>query len=192
MEALLQTQRAAFEQEGPVGAETRIDRLTRAIALLFDNQQSIAEAIDQDFGNRSHHQTLIADIYASMESLKYSKRHVRRWMKPHKRKVPMPLPLVGAKAWVEYCPKGVVGILGTWNFPINTVFSPLAGVLAAGNSAMLKFSEVAPTTAALMAQLVANHFDASEMACVSGGPEVGAAFSSLPLCLLYTSPSPRD
>ncbi len=179
MKALLQKQRDAFVAEGFVSAETRIDRLGRAISLLYDNQDAIAEALDQDFGNRSRHQTLM-EVYATLESLRHAKKYLRRWMKREKRKVPMPLSLVGAQARVEYQPKGVVGVLGTWNFPINTIFSPLAGVLAAGNRAMIKFSEVSPATAARMAGLVASTFDEREIACVTGGPEVGAAFSSLP------------
>jgi coniferyl-aldehyde dehydrogenase len=179
MRALLQRQRDAFVAEGSVSAETRIDRLGRAVSLVHDNRDTIADALDQDFGNRSRHQTLM-EVYATLESLKHAKKHVRRWMKPQRRRVPMPLSLVGGKARVEYQPKGVVGILGTWNFAINTTFSPLAGVLAAGNRVMIKFSEVSPATAATMAGLVAGAFDETEVACVTGGPEVGAAFSSLP------------
>ncbi len=179
MKALLQKQRDAFVAEGFVSAETRIDRLDRAISLLYDNQDAIAEAIDQDFGNRSRHQTLM-EVYATVESLRHAKKHLRRWMKQERRKVPMPLSLLGAKARVEYQPKGVVGILGTWNFPINTTFSPLAGALAAGNRVMIKFSEVAPATATRMAGLIGYAFDETEVACVTGGPEVGATFSSLP------------
>jgi coniferyl-aldehyde dehydrogenase len=180
MEALLEKQRAALAAEGFVSAETRLDRLNRALLLVHDNQAAIVDAIDQDFGNRSRHQSLMSDVYATMESLKHAKKHLRRWMKSEKRKVPMPLSLFGAKARVEYRPKGVVGILGTWNFPINTTFSPLTGALAAGNRVIIKFSEVAPATAALMGRLIADSFDETELATVSGGPEVGAAFSALP------------
>ncbi len=180
MKALLEKQRTAFVAEGFVSAETRLDRLDRALSLLYDSQGQIADAIEQDFGNRSRHQSLMSDVYATMESLKYAKKHVRRWMKGEKRQAGMPHLLFGAKARVEYRPKGVVGILGTWNFPINTLFSPLAGALAAGNRVMLKFSEVSPVTAALMERLVASRFDDKEIACVSGGPDVAADFCSLP------------
>lgn len=179
MRALLQKQRDAFIAEGLVSAETRVDRLSRAISLVHDNRETIADALDQDFGNRSRHQTLM-EVYATLESLKHAKKHVRRWMKQQRRKVPAPLAIVGGKARVEYQPKGVVGILGTWNFALNTTFSPLAGALAAGNRVMMKFSEVSPATAATMAELVAGAFDETEVACVTGGPEVGAAFSALP------------
>ena len=191
MKALLETQRAAFVAEGFVSAETRLDRLERALCILHDNQNEIADTIDQDFGNRSRHQSLMSDIYGTMESLKYAKKHVRRWMKREKRKVGMPHLLFGAKAAVEYRPKGVVGIVGTWNFPINTIFSPLTGALAAGNRVMLKFSEGAPATAALLERLIANSFEEAEIACVSGGPDVAAAFCSLPFDHLCFTGSPR-
>jgi coniferyl-aldehyde dehydrogenase len=191
MKALLEKQRAAFVAEGPVSAETRLDRLERALCILHDHQHEIADTIDQDFGNRSRHQSLMSDIYGTMESLKYAKKHLRRWMKGEKRHAGMPHLLFGAKARVEYQPKGVVGIIGTWNFPINTTFSPLTGALAAGNRVMFKFSEGAPATAALMGRLIANSFDETEIACVSGGPDVGAAFCSLPFDHLCFTGSPN-
>ena len=176
MQALLEKQRAAFVAEGLVSAETRIDRLERALCVLHDNQNEIADAIDEDFGNRSRHQSLMSDIYATMESFKDAKKRVRRWMKHEKRRVGMPHLLFGAKAAVEYQPKGVVGIVGTWNFPITTTFSPLTGALAAGNRVMFKFSEGAPATAALLARLIGDSFDETEIGCVSGGADVAAAF----------------
>ena len=189
MKTLLESQKAAFVADGFVSAETRVERLDRAISLLYDNRDAIADALDQDFGNRSRHQTFM-EIYATLESLKHAKKHLRRWMRQDRRKVPIPFSFLGAKARVEYQPKGVVGILGTWNFPINTTFSPLAGVLAAGNRVMIKFSEVSPATAALMARLIESGFDEMEVATVSGGPEVGAAFASLPFDHLCFTGSP--
>lgn len=178
---LLEAQRSAFLAEGVVSAETRIDRLSRAIALLHDHQSRIGEAIHADFGARSAHQTRMSDVYATMEALKHARDHVRTWMKPEKRKTGFPLNLLGAKARVEHVPKGVVGILGTWNFPVNTLFAPLAGVLAAGNRAILKPSELVPRTGALLDELVRKAFDPKELVCVQGGPELGAAVAGLPL-----------
>ena len=191
MQSLLEKQRAAFIAEGFVSAETRLDRLERALSLLRDHQDEMADAIDQDFGNRSRHQSLMSDVYATMESFKGAKKHVRRWMKREKRSAGMPHVLFGAKAAVEYQPKGVVGIVGTWNFPITTTFSPLVGALAAGNRVMIKFSEGAPATAALLDRLVANSFEETEIGGVTGGPEVAAAFCSLPFDHLCFTGSPN-
>jgi coniferyl-aldehyde dehydrogenase len=180
LEKTLERQRNAQIQGGAVSAETRIDRLQRVIDLVFDNRDALVESLSSDFGHRSSHQSLMSDIYATIECLKHSKKHLKKWMKPEKRKAPIPMNLLGAKAWVEFQPKGVIGIIGTWNFPINTVFAPLAGVFAAGNRAMIKCSEVTPRTGALIEQLVKEKFAEDELAVFNGGPEVGAQFSSLP------------
>ena len=108
-------------------------------------------------------------------------------MRPEKRKVDFPLNLLGAKARVEYQPLGVVGVISPWNFPVNLTFGPLAGVLAAGNRAMIKPSEFTPKTSELMAEMVASAFDELEVAVVLGGPETGADFTTLPFDhLLFT------
>lgn len=86
----------------------------------------------------------------------------------------------GMQAWIEQQPLGVVGIISPWNFPINLSFGPLAGVFAAGNTAMLKPSELTPKTSELLAELIAGYFDPHELAVVLGDASVGAAFSGLP------------
>jgi coniferyl-aldehyde dehydrogenase len=88
---------------------------------------------------------------------------------------------------VEYQPKGVVGVIAPWNFPVNLVMGPVAGAFAAGNRVMVKTSEYTPRTAALFEEVVGTYFPAEELAFVSGGPEVGKAFSELPFDhLLFT------
>ncbi len=178
---ILDTQRSAFKAEGPVALATRIDRIDRCIALLVDNQDAICQALNQDFGCRSKYATLMMDVMNSVGSLKYVKKHIKKWMKPEKRTPLVPLNFMGAKACVQYQPKGVIGIMTPWNVPVNMIFSPLADVLGAGNRAMIKPSEFTPHTADLMQQLFAQYFEESEVCVVSGGPEVGAAFSSLQL-----------
>ena len=101
-------------------------------------------------------------------------------MRPEKRKTtPAILGLFGAKAEVRYQPKGVVGVISPWNFPVNLTFAPLAGILAAGNRAMIKPSEFTPATSELMRTMFAGAFSEEEIAVVTGGPEVGEAFSRL-------------
>jgi coniferyl-aldehyde dehydrogenase len=124
--------------------------------------------------------SLMTDIMASVKPIKHALKQLDGWMKPEKRPLDFPLGLLGAKAWIEYQPKGVVGIISPWNFPVNLTFAPLAGVLAAGNRAMIKPSEYTPVTSALMKDLFAAAFDEAEIAVVTGGPEAGKAFSELP------------
>lgn len=179
--SILDIQRSAFKAEGPVQIETRIDRIDRCIALLVDNQPAICEALDKDFACRSKYVTQMMDIMNSVGSLKHVKKNLKKWMKPEKRSAPIPMNFLGAKAHVHHQPKGVVGIMTPWNVPVNMIFSPLADVLGAGNRAMIKPSEFTPNTSELMRKLFSQYFEESEIIVVTGGPEVGAAFSALPL-----------
>ena len=187
MRDILDRQRAAFMAELPVPLSIRKDRLKRAAAMIADNAERFCDALSEDFGHRSREQSMIADIAASVAPLKHAIKHVDRWSRPEKKKLTFPLGLLGAKGSVEYQPKGVIGVIAPWNFPVNLVMSPLAGVLAAGNRAMVKTSEYTPVVAALFEELAAKYFAVEELAFVSGGPEVGQAFAELPFDhLLFT------
>ena len=179
MQALLEKQRTAFTAELPVSAEVRKDRLRRALALVLEHKDAFVKALSDDFGHRSAEQSLVTDIMASVKPLKHALKHVDGWMRPEKRKLDFPLGLLGAKAEVQWQPKGVVGIIAPWNFPVNLTFAPLANVLAAGNRAMIKPSEFTPATSELMHKAVAQYFDEAEVAVVVGGPEIGKAFTEL-------------
>lgn len=180
LQRLLRLQQAARLAEGAVSAEVRRDRLQRAINMLVRHRDALCEALDADFGNRPRVVSLMMDVMGAITSLEFARKHVARWMKPRRCKGMMPFSLFGAKGRVEYQPKGVVGILGTWNYPIYTTIAPLAYVLAAGNRSIIKPSELNPRTAAVLATVVREVFDPAEVAVVTGGVELGRAFSALP------------
>ena len=187
IEALLAGQRAAFAAELPVTLAVRKDRLKRAAAMIRDHAERFCEALSEDFGHRSHDQSMLTDIAGSIGPINHALKHLERWARPERRAVQFPLGLLGARAWVEYQPKGVVGVIAPWNFPVNLVMGPVAGAFATGNRAMVKTSEFTPATAALFEAVVGEYFAADELAFVSGGPEVGKAFASLPFDhLLFT------
>ncbi len=187
MEALVGRQRDAFLAELPVPAAARLGRLDRAIDLLVRNDDRIAEALNADFGCRPHDFSRFVEAAASVACLKHARKRLRRWMKPERRSLDFPLGLLGARAWVEFVPKGVAGIISPWNFPVYLTFGPLTGALAAGNRALIKPSEHTPATSALIAELIGSAFDEEEVAVCQGGPDVGQAFSGLPLDhLLFT------
>ncbi|MCO4811404.1 MAG: coniferyl aldehyde dehydrogenase [Gammaproteobacteria bacterium] len=180
MRTLLERQKMACICDGLPSTEQRIERLNKAIDLLITHSDALCAAMRDDFGHRSMDASLAFDIGGSIDALKYAKRHLRKWMRPEKRSPQFPLGLFGAKASVRYQPKGVVGIISPWNFPVNLAFAPLAGVLAAGNRAMIKPSEFTEQTSGLMAELIGQYYQEDEVAVVTGGPEIGAAFSELP------------
>ena len=176
---LLRLQRESYLAEGEVSVETRIDRLDRTIDVLVANAEKISDAMNNDFGCRPRQVNLMTDVTGSLENLKHAKKHLRKWMKAEKRPSMFPLGLLGGRSSIQYQPKGVVGVIAPWNFPLGMVFEPLAGVIAAGNRAMIKPSEFTPATSALIDEMVSKTFDPAEIAVVTGGPEVGQAFSSL-------------
>jgi coniferyl-aldehyde dehydrogenase len=180
MRDVLDAQRAAFMAALPEPLATRRDRLTRAAAMIADHADRLCDALSEDFGHRSREQSMMTDIASSVAPIRHALKHLESWARPEKRRVQFPLGLLGARAAVEYQPKGVVGVIAPWNFPVNLVMSPLAGIFAAGNRAMVKTSEFTPVTGALMAEIARQYFDAAELAFVEGGPEVGKAFAELP------------
>jgi len=180
MQALLEKQKAAHLRDGPPSPEKRIERLDRCVGLLVDNRKAIEDALNADFGARSPDATAFADVASSIGPLQHAKANLRKWMRPERRKTtPALLGLFGAKAELRFQPKGVVGVISPWNFPVNLTFTPLAGILAAGNRAMIKPSEHTPATSELMARMFGGAFSEEEIAVVTGGPDVGQAFASL-------------
>jgi coniferyl-aldehyde dehydrogenase len=133
MQQVLEKQRASFTAAMPEPMSVRKDRIDRAIALLVDHAEAFAKAVSADFGHRSREQTLMTDIMPSVSALKHAKKHFESWARAEKRKPTFPLGLIGAKAEVVYQPKGVVGVVAPWNFPVGMVMVPMAGILAAGN-----------------------------------------------------------
>jgi coniferyl-aldehyde dehydrogenase len=179
MQTVLEKQRAAFTAAMPESMSIRRDRIDRAIAMLIDHAEDFAKAVSADFGHRSREQTLLTDIMPSVSAMKHAKKHFESWAKGEKRKPTFPLGLLGAKAEVVYQPKGVVGVVAPWNFPVGMVMVPMAGILAAGNRAIIKPSEFTERVSALFEELVPQYFAEEEMAVFTGGAEVGMAFSKL-------------
>ena len=158
---------------GAVSAAERKRRIQTAIDLLVKYHKPLVEAMDADFGGRPRGYSLMNDVLGSLTSLKYARDHFEPWMASEPRTPFPPYDQLGAQAWVMYQPKGTVGIIGTWNAPLFTLFSPLASALAAGNRAILKPSEVVSRTAQVVAEAVVDMFDPLEVGVVTGGPDMG-------------------
>jgi len=176
LQAILSAMKKWHVKQGQSTAIVRKDRLHRAAKLITENYDALMKAMSADFGNRSHYQSLAADIATTRNMLMHSAEHVEQWMQAEVVDTPNP----GMKAWIEHQSLGVVGIISPWNFPINLAFGPLAGVFAAGNSALLKPSELTPRTSELLAELVAQYFDPMELGVVLGDASIGSLFSTLP------------
>ncbi|MFE9325482.1 aldehyde dehydrogenase family protein [Nocardia sp. NPDC052278] len=187
--AILELQRQAYLREGPPSAAVRRHRIDRLLVMVLDNLDSYVDALARDFGTRSRTGILFAEIMGMLSTIEHTRSHIGKWMRPRN---PKPTArLYGIRAQVQPTPLGVVGIIGPWNFPLQLVVVPAAAAFAAGNRVMIKMSEITAHTAELTRSLAPKYFDPSELAVVTGGPEVGAAFAELPFDHLFFTGSTR-
>jgi coniferyl-aldehyde dehydrogenase len=176
--ALLARQRAAFMQSGFPTAAARQSDLLKLEAAVHANQDIIADAIGADFGNRSRPETVLSEILPVIAACRHARGHVATWMRPRRRAVG--LNFKPATNRITYTPKGVIGVVSPWNYPIFLTLGPLVDILAAGNRCMIKPSELTPATGALLAKLLGDIFPPEQVAVVQGDVSVGRAFSALP------------
>ena len=185
MQEVFQSQRRAFDRDPMPSAEVRRENLRRLKAAILRYQGRLADAVNEDFGCRSRDETMLADIMPTVSQINYQLKNVRRWMKPERRHVGAAFQ--PAKAFVQYQPLGVVGIIAPCNYPIQLVLEPLATALAAGNRAMIKVSEFTPATNKTLEAMLGEVFPEDHVAMVHGEAEVAQAFTRLPFDhLLFT------
>ena len=185
LRAIFDKQKQSLAKMPLTSLKTRQQQLTRLIEAITNHRAELTASVSSDFGHRAPDETLSAELLVSVEALRYARRHLRRWMKPQRRKVG--LLMASTRAWTVSHPKGVVGIIAPWNYPIMLVMTPLAQALAAGNRVMIKPSEFTPATSATLAKLIAEVFDEDQVTVVTGESDVGIAFSHLPFDhLLFT------
>jgi acyl-CoA reductase-like NAD-dependent aldehyde dehydrogenase len=166
-------------------ADDRKRRLRRLEDALIEREDRLVEALMQDYSYRSPGETKNFDITLTIGAIRNARRHVGKWMK--KRRRPTPMHLLPASVYVLPQPKGVVGIVSPWNFPIQLSIVPLADAFAAGNRAMVKLSELTPSTASVLTDMLTRHFTGNEVRVVNGGPHEAAAFVSMPFDhIVYT------
>ena len=184
MKRVLELQKQLNITEGAPSAALRADRLDRCMAMVSAYKKEIVESMQDDFGNRDPIMSATTEVDSVIGPMVHAKKNLKKWMKSEKRKASIAgtgplLSLTGAKAVINYQPKGVVGVISPWNFPVNLALAPLAGIIAAGNRVMLKPSELTPSSSDLMKKMINEYFNESEIAVFTGDPAVGAAFSAL-------------
>jgi coniferyl-aldehyde dehydrogenase len=185
LEQVFAEQRQAFSANPMPVAAQRLQWLKTLRTLLSEERQALINAISADFSHRSPDETLLAELMPSLHNIHYASRHLKKWMKPSRRKVGLAFQPASAK--VMYQPVGVVGVIVPWNYPLFLAIGPLVGALAAGNRVMLKLSESTPATGELLKRLLAKVFPQDLVSVVLGEAEIGIAFSRLPFDhLLFT------
>ena len=174
----LQLQKRSAQQGIESNAE-RKQHLLNLKAMINDHREALLDAVNRDYGNRSRHESLLAEIITATDDINSSIKNLKKWTKVQKRKVDLSM-YFGAKNRLIPQPLGVIGIIVPWNFPINLMFSQLSAVFAAGNKAMVKLSENSRHLAALLIQLAPQYFKPEKLQIFDETGGVGIAFSKLP------------
>ncbi|WP_406859130.1 aldehyde dehydrogenase family protein [Streptomyces sp. HUAS MG47] len=160
--------RAFFDSGATRPLGDRVRNLHALRALLTENETAFEEALWDDL-HKGPAEAQLTEISVTLAEIRHTLRHLRRWARP--KRGPVPAVLLPAKARLVPEPLGVVLVIAPWNYPLQLLMNPLVGVLAAGNTAVLKPSELAPATSALIARLVPRYFPDGEVRVVEGGVE---------------------
>jgi coniferyl-aldehyde dehydrogenase len=181
--------RARSRAEAAPSLDLRLDRLRRLRALVADNEGRFRDAISADFGHRSAVETTIAEIMFLYVEIRHANKHLKKWMAS--RRVPTALQFMPARNRLIPQPLGVVGIIAPWNYPLQLTLAPAVGALAAGNLVMIKPSELTPHFSALLRELIAEKFEATELMATGVEDDVAKAFAALPFDHLIFTGSTR-
>jgi aldehyde dehydrogenase (NAD+) len=140
--------------------------------LIVEHEDEIIAAVTADVGKPAL-EVRITETWPTVQEIDNLLAHLQEWTAP--RPVSVPMALRPASAHIHLQPKGVVLVIAPWNYPLQLLLSPLAGALAAGNTAVLKPSEITPRVADLVTRLVADHLPREVAQVVTGGvPETTA------------------
>jgi coniferyl-aldehyde dehydrogenase len=173
---LFAAQQKAFSRQAP-DYNTRLEALKKLRDNIRRREHDLITAVSEDFGGRSSDETSLLELFPLYDQIRHARKHLRSWMR--KKYVNSSWFLRPSRAFYQYQAVGVVGIIGAWNYQLLLTLGPLVDAISAGNHVMLKPSEITPRSAAIIATLITETFDPEYITCVTGGPEVAKAFSSL-------------
>ena len=176
---LLSDQQQAFFEQSYPSFTTRRRRLQALRRFVLDHREQICVAIAKDYGHRSRHETLVTEVLPVLKEIQHALSHLRRWMRVQKRSVDRTA-FGLARNVVAPQPRGVVGVIVPWNFPLNLSCMPLVSILAAGNHAMVKMSESSAHLADLLIANMPRYLPANEVVFIKDSGGLGPLFSALP------------
>jgi aldehyde dehydrogenase (NAD+) len=182
----LQSTRTVARRQG-FGLAERRDALARLKSAIRQNETALIAAMAADFG-KPETEVILTELLPVMQELDHTARHLRRWMRP--RLVAPTLATFGTSARVRPEARGVCLIIAPWNYPFSLAIGPLVSALAAGNSAIIKPSEMTPATSALIAQLVKDVFPPELVTVIEGGVDTSEALLALPFDHIFFTGSP--
>ena len=172
----LKLQREAYLAQPVPSFEQRRDDLRTLQRFVREHKEALIDAINADYGHRSRHETLLAEVFPVLDGIDHTIKHLRGWMKPQKRAVDW-RNFFGARNRVIPQPLGVVGVIVPWNFPLNLSLIPLTCIFAAGNRAMVKMSENSRHLARLLVERLPAYFPSDKLQLFDETGGVGVEFT---------------
>lgn len=188
LQAVFEQQQERALQLRKESAHDRITRLKKLRDWILAHKEEIREALKADF-QKPVAETDLSEIYVATSEIRHAISHLKKWMKPTG--VAAPLTMLGTKSWIQYEPKGVCLIISPWNFPFNLALGPIVSAIAAGNTIILKPSEMTPHTSKLMETMAKETFAAAELSVVQGGVDASQALLQLPFDHIFFTGSPQ-
>ncbi|CAN7784148.1 aldehyde dehydrogenase family protein [Paraburkholderia hospita] len=185
--ALVSSQREFFLSGATRPATWRSAQLEAVKALFTENHDELCDALWKDL-RRSVNDADLMDVAYCAKEAEHALKHLHTWMKPTNE--PMPVVFRPGHIVVHRDPLGVTLIIGAWNEPFMLTFGPLTAALAAGNTAVLKPSEIAANCAAAAARLVPRYFDPRAVAVAEGGVPETTALLAQKWDLIFFTGSP--
>jgi aldehyde dehydrogenase (NAD+) len=157
--------RDTFKTGRTRSVEWRKQQLRALEKMMVENEEAIAAALAEDL-DRSPFEAWLADSASTAGEARYAAKNVHKWMRRKYRL--LELAQLPGRGWVEHEPYGTVLIIGAWNYPFYLTLGPAVGAIAAGNTVVLKPSEITPASSHLMAELVPKYLDTSAIVVVEG------------------------
>ena len=168
-------------------APQRIEKLKRLRDAVLAHTNALYEAAYADF-KKPRGEVDLAEILPVCAEANDAISHLKKWMKP--KRVWPTLLTAGTRSHVQYMPRGRCLIISPWNYPVNLTFGPLVSAIAAGNTAIIKPSELTPHLSALMTKIVRETFASDEVAIFEGEADVAQALLDLPFDHIFFTGSP--
>lgn len=185
---IFDVQRKYFHSQKTKGTAQKIEILKQLKELIQRHETILVRAMQEDMG-KPEIEAAGGEVWYVLEEIDYAIKHLKGWMNPRRKRTP--LLHFWSKSMIYPEPYGQVLIIGPWNYPFHLLFSPLVGAIAAGNTVILKPSELAPKTAQVVEKMISIQFDPEIIAVVNGGVETSTALLSLPFNYIFFTGSPK-
>jgi aldehyde dehydrogenase (NAD+) len=167
---ILTAQQQFFKSGRTKNLDFRLENLKRLKKGIVQNETAIGEALKKDL-SKSSYESYLTEVGVVLAEIRLASRRLKSWARPRRVKTPFQLWFASSRIYCE--PYGRALIIAPWNYPFLLSISPLIGSIAAGNCNVLKPSEYAPHTAAIMIEIMASHFDSRYLAVIEGDGHTG-------------------